>query len=135
MTFGEVQADELQRFGYPPAHRMVVDAYMAQHPGDGTDRRDRQSVFVHLAGLCAVLERGMPPRRATDVLRLVLQTRDDFPVLRRSSGPGDVTVLHLLGARDVDDYDERARAWGHAVWQSWDEQHDVIHAALTSALG
>jgi hypothetical protein len=24
---------------------------MAQHPGDGHDRRDRQSVFVHLADL------------------------------------------------------------------------------------
>jgi len=37
--FGEVQADEMTRFGYPPAHAIVVDAYMASHPGDGTDRR------------------------------------------------------------------------------------------------
>jgi hypothetical protein len=47
--FGQLQADESLRFGYPPVHRLVVDAYMAQHPGDGSDRRDRQSVFVHLA--------------------------------------------------------------------------------------
>jgi Family of unknown function (DUF5946) len=59
-TFGEVQADEAQRLGYPAVHRVVVDAYMAQHPGDGSDRRDRQSVFVHLAGLCAVLEHDLP---------------------------------------------------------------------------
>jgi hypothetical protein len=31
-------------------------AFRAHHPGDGSDRRDRQSVFVHLVGLCAVLE-------------------------------------------------------------------------------
>lgn len=43
ITFGQPQADEMQRFRYPPAHRHVVDAYMAQHPGDRTDRRDRQS--------------------------------------------------------------------------------------------
>ena len=53
MTFGELQADELSRFGYRGVHRLVVDAYMAQHPGDGGDRRDRQSVFVHLVG-CAL---------------------------------------------------------------------------------
>src|ERR1700743_1357257 len=66
--FGAVQADEALRFGYPSAHRMVVDAYMAQHPGDGNDRRDRQSVFAHLVGLCAVLEHGLPPQMATSVL-------------------------------------------------------------------
>jgi len=33
-TSGVVQADEAQRFGYPPAHRVVVDAYTARHPGD-----------------------------------------------------------------------------------------------------
>lgn len=51
MTFGQLQAEEARRFGYPAVHRLVVDAYMAQHPGDGTDRRDRRSVFVHLVDL------------------------------------------------------------------------------------
>jgi Family of unknown function (DUF5946) len=59
-VFGEVQADESLRFGYPPEHRLVVDAYMAQHPGDGRARRDRQSVFVHLVALCAVLDSAVP---------------------------------------------------------------------------
>jgi hypothetical protein len=72
-VFGHVQADEALRFGYPSAHRIVVDAYIAQHPGDGSDRRDRQSVFVHLAGLCAVLDMQIEPDRATDVLRRVLR--------------------------------------------------------------
>ena len=49
-TFGQVQADEALRFGYPPAHRLVVDAYMAQHPGNGSDRRDRQPVFATSQG-------------------------------------------------------------------------------------
>ena len=53
-VFGEVQADESLRFRHPPEHRLVVDAYMAQHPGDAQDRRDRQSVFVHLVALCAL---------------------------------------------------------------------------------
>ncbi len=128
--FGEVQADELHRFGYPPAHRPVVDAYMAQHPGDGSDRRDRQSVFAHLAGLCALLEFDLAADRATRVLRRIVNRRDDFPILRRDRGPGELTVLHMVGARDLADYEERAQEWARAVWQSWATHHSTIVAAV-----
>src|SRR5436305_1717897 len=80
-VFGEVQADESLRFGYPAAHRIVVDTYMAQHPGDGSDRRDRQSVFAHLIGLCAVLELEQAPWQATAALRAALRGRREFPRL------------------------------------------------------
>jgi hypothetical protein len=103
---------------------------MAQHPGDGRDRRDRQSVFVHLAGLCAVLELQIEPGRATDVLRRVLEARPDFPVLSRQDGPGELTVLHLLG----DDYQQRAGAWASAVWAAWENHHALISDAVTAAL-
>lgn len=132
--FGQVQADEALRFRYPPAHRVVVDAYMAQHPGDGQDRRDRQSVFVHLAGLYAVLERHLPPAQATNLLRRVLGDRDDFPALARHDGPGELTIVHLVGARDQADYEDRALAWGRAVWQAWAEHHALIRRAVTSVL-
>jgi hypothetical protein len=55
---------------------------MAHRPGYGRDRRDRQSVFVHLAGLYALLELGLPAKRATDVLGRVVDERDDFVVTR-----------------------------------------------------
>lgn len=132
-AFGELQADEYRRFGYPPTHRVVVDAYMAQHPGDGSDRRDRQSVFAHLAGLCAVLELDVYPPDATDLLRRVLRGRDDFPVLRRAEGPGALTLLHVVDAADVDDHRERAREWAQAVWDAWAEHHGLIRAAVEAA--
>ena len=130
MTFGEVQADEMQRFRYPAAHRLVVDAYIAQHPGDGTDRRDRQSVFLHLVGLCAVLEHRMPADRVSDFFRRLVQRGEDFPVLRRSTGPGELTVTSLIGAVDLADYERRARAWADAVWLAWSEHHSLIRHAL-----
>lgn len=132
--FGEIQADEALRFGHPAVHRVVVDAYMAQHPGDGHDRRDRQSVFVHLVGLCAVLERHLPPAQETDVLRRVLQSREDFPLLLRDDGPGDLTVADLVGARDLADYEDRAQAWGQAVWRSWAPEHARIREVVIGAL-
>lgn len=133
-TFGQVQADEALRFRYPPAHRIVVDAYMAQHPGDGSDRRDRQSVFVHLVGLYAVLVLEMSPERSTNVFRRLLHDRDDFPHLRRTGDPGSLTVMHVVGARDLDDYDSRAREWGRAVLESWPQHHELIRAALEQAV-
>ncbi len=114
-------------------HGGLGDAYMAQHPGDGSDRRDRQSVFADLAGLCAVLELRMPPAQATNTLRRVLQYHEDFPTLARGD-PGELTLLHLVDARDLADYEDRARAWGYAVWQAWGH-HALIREAVIAALG
>ncbi len=133
--FGAVQADEMQRFRYPSsARRIVVDAYLAQHPGDGRDRRDRQSVFLHLIGLCAVLERGSDAKRATTALRRALDGRPDFPMLQRSKGPGDLTITSMVGASDLADYEARARRWGAAVWGSWHDSQPVIRAFLDRIL-
>ncbi|MFC4241822.1 DUF5946 family protein [Gryllotalpicola reticulitermitis] len=130
--FGEVQAQESRRFGYPPAHRLVVDAYAAQHPGDGSDRRDRQSVFVHLVALCAMLERGLAPASATRLLGTLVHLQGGFPRLERDSGPGDLTVLHMLDAPDYEGYERRAREWADAVWGSWAEHHETIRKALAA---
>jgi hypothetical protein len=128
--FGEVQADEIMRFRYPPAHRLVVDAYAAQHPGDGRDRRARQSVFVHLVGLCASLERSADAAHATEALRFALAGRPDFPHLVRGGGPGGLNINSMVGAAHLDDYSARARAWAACVWSSWAAHHPKIRAWL-----
>jgi len=117
------------RFGYPPAHRIVVDAYMAQHPGDGSDRRDRQSVFVHLVGLHATLELGLPPKQTTNLLRRVVHGHEDFPALKRDHGPGDLTILDVAGTNNAIVYERLARAWGIAVWATWSQHHQLIRGA------
>jgi hypothetical protein len=134
-TFGEVQADESQRFGYPAVHGLVVDAYMAQHPGDGSDRRDRQSVLVHAIGLCAALEHDMPQSRVRELFTRVLQGQSDFPVLSRSHGTGTLTVLHMVDATDLADYERRALEWAHAVWETWRSEHERFRVALSEAVG
>jgi uncharacterized protein DUF5946 len=132
-TFGEVQADEMQRFGHPNAHGLVVDAYVAQHRGGGVDRRDRQSVFVHLIGLAARLEDGVPTDAVSDLLRRVLAQRCAFPALRRRHGAARLTLLHMIRASDLADYERRAREWATAVWESWSPEHERIRLALQAA--
>jgi hypothetical protein len=132
-AFGALRADEGLRLPAADTTNLVVDTYMAQHPGDGADRRDRQSVFVHLVSLCSVIERATPPARSPHVLRAVLASRTAFPVLRRAHGPGDLTVLSVLDATNVEDHDARARAWAASVWESWREYHPTIRAALEAA--
>ena len=129
-AFGALRADEMLRFPGSDANNLVVDAFMAQHPGDGMDRRDRQSVFVHLVSLCAVIERRASPSRSPDVLRAALAHQTAFPVLRRAGGTGDLTVLSAMDATSVEDHDARVRAWAGSVWESWREHHPTIRAAL-----
>ncbi len=132
-AFGALRADEMLRFPGSAANNLTVDASMAQHPGDGTDRRDGQSVFVHLASLCAVVEREASAARSPDVLRAVLARRTEFPVLRRVRGPGDLTVLSVSKATSIEDHDARVRRWAGSVWESWSEHYPTIRAALDAA--
>ena len=90
-------------------------------------------MFVHLVGLCAVLEEGMYAPSAARVLVAVVRQREDFPVLRRSRGPGELTLLHVRGAHDLRDYERRATEWAGAVWRAWTDHHGVIRDALTAA--
>ena len=54
-TFGEVLAREFGDIKFGRVHRQSVDVYAVQHPGTD-DRRQRQSVALHLIGLCHWLE-------------------------------------------------------------------------------
>jgi len=132
-AFGALRADEMLRFPGSEMNNLVVDTYMAQHPGDGLDRRDRQSVFVHLASLCAVIEREASPSGSPEVLRAVLAHQMEFPVLRRAHGHGDMTVLSATDAASVEDHDARVRSWANSVWESWREHHPAIRAALDAS--
>ncbi len=129
-AFGAFRADDMLRFQASEANNLVVDAYMAQHPGDGTDRRDRQSIFVHLVSMCAVIEGGASPSRSPEVLRAVLARRTDYEVLCRARGPGELTVLSAMDATSIEEHDARVRAWAGSVWESWREHHPTIRAAL-----
>ena len=134
-AFGLLQADELSRFVYPPAHGIVVDAYAASHGGDGSERRDRQSVAIHLIAICAVLEQSMRAEPRIALLRELGNRKLDWPALPRPAGFPALDHSSVAGADDLDDYDARARAWAQAVWDWWEPQHERVHEWLASPPG
>lgn len=131
--FGELQATEMARFGYPPAHGLVVDAYAASHGGDGTERRDRQSVFIHPMAICAALEQDVSAASRTVLLRRVTAGHPDWPALTCPPGHPRLDFTHLVGNQAYDAYADRAHEWARAVWEFWEPVHGQVRAALQRA--
>ena len=129
-AFGELQADEAARFGYPPVHGLAVDADAASHGGDGRQRRDRQSVAIHLAGLFAVLEQGYDSRRRMALLQRLPRVQRDWPALERPPGRPALNLEHASGSADVDDYERRVHEWAGAVWEFWSPEHPRVRGWL-----
>jgi hypothetical protein len=59
-------------------HRLTVDAFAVQYPGDPAERHARQSFWVHGAALWMVLELGRPQGEAAAALERL--TVGDCPV-------------------------------------------------------
>jgi hypothetical protein len=107
---------------------------MSSHPGPGRDRREAQSVVVHLVGLCGLLERGWDSTRSRAAMRR-LMGRDGLPVLSVFPVPPSLTVESMVDARDAGDYHERALRWAQAVWRAFASQQDTIRALLPPPAG
>lgn len=123
--FGEVQARAYDGVPRPPIHRLLVDAYMAQHPSVPS-RRAIQSVAVHLIALCCYLERGYPPHETTDVVRKAVGQPANFVWLDPPADPGLITILDIYNATDVPRETDAITAWLPSVWHSWSAHHATI---------
>ena len=132
-AFSELQAAEMARFGYPEIHGLIVDCYAASHGGDGTERRDRQSVFIHLMAICARLERGMDGPARIGLLQRLTAKKRDWPVLWPPARVPDIDHTSLVDATDAADYERRARTWAAAVWAAYAPVQDQIRRALDEA--
>jgi uncharacterized protein DUF5946 len=125
--FLEVTAREYGALRYPAVHRLVVDAYMAQHPGYATPA-GRRSVVVHLVGLCLTLERDLDDAHVRRIMGSVFPGKPDVAPLAPVPPLGEVTVASMLDAPDLDAHVARARAWAQAVWRAWAPFHAQVRA-------
>jgi hypothetical protein len=123
-AFNTVIAREFADPGLMPIHRLTVDAWAVQHPGDGS-RRAIQSVGLHLARLWVQLDRGLSGEAANDAMLTFARRKAELPEL--PSRPGyAMTVADVLHAGQPDAHAAAVRRWAEAVWADWADQHDFI---------
>lgn len=110
-----------------------VDAYAVQHPGGAEhDRRQRQSVAVHLIALCRLLEGGVGGQRAsrergrTSEVVLARLSMSDWPYLTPPHTLGAVTVVDVQAAPTPSQQQAGATAWLESAWAAWAEHHETV---------
>lgn len=131
-AFGEVLAREFGDITFGSVNRNAADVYAIQHPGtDG--RRQRQSVAIHLIGVCHWLEHDLQWERLNGVSRRMADADRAWPWL---DPPTDypMTVVDLLDARDGHQHRDLVRRWAETTWQAWRAHHDVVRAWAREAL-
>lgn len=123
-AFNTVMAREYTDPGLMTVHRLSVDAWAIQHPGDGS-RRAIQSVGLHLSRLMVQFEQGLEGTAANAaMLRFAARkaTLPELPLRERYS----VTVADVVGAVDPEAHRAAVRRWAEATWADWSDQHDFI---------
>lgn len=105
-------------------HQLVVDAYAAQHPGTG-ERRQVQSVGLHLMTLCLFLDHDVDPSLGTQLHRRMVG-RPAFRRLERT-GPGELTVVHVPAGGEPQPAREAAYRWARSVWTTYEPHWASVH--------
>ena len=131
-TFGEVLAREFADPSFGRVHRHTVDVYAVQHPG-GDDRRQRQSVALHLIGICHWLEHDLPFERLNAVTQLLADGDRPWPWLTPPASYS-MTVVDLVAARDGAEHVRLVRRWAESSWAAWAEHQDVVRTWAEEAL-
>ena len=113
----------------PTLIQHLVDSYALQHAAN-PDRRNRQSVAVHLMSLCASLEQGIPGTRLRQMIGT--WTHRDYSLLEPRPDAYQLTVRNLADAAEQD----RAALvsdMARAAWAAWSAHHEQIRAWLAAA--
>ena len=124
-AYGEVLAREYGDRAYYGVHRLSVDAYAVQHPGQASPQTI-QSVAIHLTSLCLVFEHGFELDQATAAMQQMAGTKERCRWLEPPLSRGRLTVLDLHAATSAQTHSETARAWARDAWEAWSAHHGTI---------
>jgi hypothetical protein len=133
-AYTELLGRELSDPTLKGVHMLAVDVYMAQHPGV-PGRQASQSVWVHLVGLCLVLEHGYDVLMSARAKARVAAPNARFDWLEPPSSLGPTTVLDILATSTAEEHAAAVRSWAEAVWEAWRPHHDQIRHRTSELLG
>jgi len=128
-AYGEVLAREYSDPAYARLHRLTVDTYAVQHPGQPNPQAI-QSVAGHLISLCLVLEHGKSMAEATKALGLVAKRKGHYVRLDPPASMGAVTVADVQAAQSVEAHLALVQKWAESAWSAWAPHHDRVRLWL-----
>jgi hypothetical protein len=145
-AFFEILSKEAQLYGYPPVHRLIVDAYAVQHPPHLEHQlllkinnrfidASIQSVNVHLIALYCAIERKIELTAISSVMNLILtnMTKNNA-AFEQLEAPLDLGKIRAFDVRNalleksltLEEYTKLGWEWAHAAWNTWSKEHDAI---------
>jgi len=133
-AYGEILAREYSDPAYGRLHRLTVDAYAVQHPGQANPQAI-QSVALHLVSLCLVLERASSAEEARRSLGAGTRRKGHYTWLSRPGSMGAVTVADVQSAQSPDAHLAWVRKWADSAWQAWVAHHDTVRAWANELVG
>ena len=128
-AFGQVLAREYTDRRLDSVHRLTVDSYAVQHPGERS-AQTIQSVAVHLCRLCMIFEGRFPIDRANDLILAVKQFDDRFRWLEPPSTLGAVTIADVLSSKGTEEHNALVHEWARAAWSAWSIHHETVRSWL-----
>jgi hypothetical protein len=123
--YGKVLAREYENPHLMKVHRLTVDAYAAQHPGK-PERRSIQSVWVHLASLHLIIERGLSHEFARRVIASLTTHHALLNWLEPPGNLGEITVVQASRAIGLEEHQEAIHRWARSVWAAWQPHHTSV---------
>ncbi len=129
--YGEVLNREYSDIRYYRLHRLTVDAYAVQHPGE-PNPQSIQSVALHLISLYCVLERSVEPTKATSIMQRASKKKGHFFWLNPPDSRGDLTVAAVGSARSPGEHVDFIRSWAESAWNAWSIHHEQVEQWYSS---
>ena len=124
-VYGEVLAREYSDRAYFQIHRLTVDTYAAQHPGQPSPQSIK-SVGIHLIRLHLLLERNLAMEQANQAMLIINQQKANFIWLAPPSVSPSLNVSDIYQAQNVEEHRQLVREWALEVWNLWSAHHDTI---------
>jgi hypothetical protein len=124
-VFGEITGREFSDPAYRAHRRSPIDAYAVQHPGSPSPRASK-SAWVHLVGLCLVVERRFPVDAAVRAIAGLASGAPAFPWLEPPVDRGSVTVIDVAAEVDVAAHVRAMQRWADSAWGAWAQHHPAI---------
>jgi len=132
-AYGEILEREYADSAFFKNHRMTVDAYALQHPGDGSPQAI-QSVNIHLISTTLIFGHKATSEMALDAMRKISRVSktdtDLFKWLTPPANLGAITVSDIVYLTELDDHLTHIEAWARCAWQAWSKHHNVAEDHL-----